>query len=51
MVEKIKEMITNSMDSTYYLNTYREIMAMLKKERDKMNLFRDYMMEMDSAFE
>ena len=43
-------MIINAMNCTYQLNNYREIMALIKKEKNKVNLFKEYIREMDTTF-
>jgi len=38
------------MNCTYYLSSYREIMALIQKERNKINLFKKYIRETNTAF-
>lgn len=49
-VDKIKEMLISSFNSSYSLTTFREIIALLKKEREEIRLFKDYLIEMNRAF-
>ncbi len=50
LAEKIKEMLITSFNSTYSLANYREIMALLKKEQDNIQMYRDHLLVMNRAF-
>jgi len=40
VVDKIKEMLVNTLNGTYSLAAYREVLEIVRKEEDAMRVYR-----------
>ena len=50
IVEKIKEIVVQSFNLTYNLVGYRELMRLLAKDQESIQMYREHLMDMNRAF-
>jgi hypothetical protein len=50
MIDKFKELLINAVNSTYSLDSYRDMMRTVKREYETMNFYREHLIALNRAF-